>query len=41
MEPELGYMYEKDRIRFESLARSWTWKYAMFELLLPSTNYEK
>ncbi|CAD7000682.1 uncharacterized protein LOC101448324 [Ceratitis capitata] len=36
MEPELGYMYEHNRARFESLARSWTWKYAMFELMPPS-----
>uniref|UniRef100_A0A1B0BCV8 E2 ubiquitin-conjugating enzyme n=1 Tax=Glossina palpalis gambiensis TaxID=67801 RepID=A0A1B0BCV8_9MUSC len=35
MEPELGYMYEHDRTRFENLARSWTWKYAMFELITP------
>ncbi|XP_053957437.1 uncharacterized protein LOC128862756 [Anastrepha ludens] len=36
MEPELGYMYEHNRARFENLARSWTWKYAMFELMPPS-----
>lgn len=35
MEPDLGYMYEHNRPRFESLARSWTWKYAMFELIPP------
>ncbi|TMW42544.1 hypothetical protein DOY81_012379 [Sarcophaga bullata] len=35
MEPDLGYMYENNRSRFESLARSWTWKYAMFELIPP------
>ncbi|XP_075152253.1 modifier of rpr and grim, ubiquitously expressed [Haematobia irritans] len=35
MEPDLGYMYEHNRCRFESLARSWTWKYAMFELIPP------
>ncbi|XP_052854001.1 uncharacterized protein LOC128263211 [Drosophila gunungcola] len=32
MEPELGYIYEHERDRFEQLVRSWTWKYAMFEL---------
>lgn len=37
MEPELGYMYEKNRVQFESLARSWTWKYAMFELMSPTS----
>ncbi|XP_067626008.1 uncharacterized protein morgue [Eurosta solidaginis] len=36
MEPELGYMYDHNRARFENLARSWTWKYAMFELMPPS-----
>lgn len=36
MEPELGYMYEHNLARFENLARSWTWKYAMFELIPPS-----
>lgn len=35
MEPDLGYMYENNRSRFELLARSWTWKYAMFELIPP------
>uniref|UniRef100_A0A6P4E866 E2 ubiquitin-conjugating enzyme n=1 Tax=Drosophila rhopaloa TaxID=1041015 RepID=A0A6P4E866_DRORH len=33
MEPELGYIYEHERDRFEQLVRSWTWKYAMFELI--------
>ncbi|KAH8298351.1 hypothetical protein KR018_007335 [Drosophila ironensis] len=35
MEPELGYIYEHERDRFEQLVRSWTWKYAMFELIAP------
>jgi ubiquitin-conjugating enzyme E2 D/E len=35
MEPELGRLYEEDRPKFEALARSWTWKYAMFEVLPP------
>ncbi|XP_055917614.1 uncharacterized protein LOC129949917 [Eupeodes corollae] len=35
MEPQLGHMYEHDRRRFENLARSWTWKYAMFEVIPP------
>lgn len=35
MEPDLGYMYEHNRARFESLARSWTWKFAMIELIPP------
>ncbi|XP_017152629.1 uncharacterized protein LOC108162413 [Drosophila miranda] len=35
MEPEVGYIYEHERERFEQLVRSWTWKYAMFELISP------
>ncbi|KAH8392343.1 hypothetical protein KR215_006383 [Drosophila sulfurigaster] len=35
MEPELGYIYEHERCRFEQLVRSWTWKYAMLELMTP------
>ncbi|XP_037711070.1 uncharacterized protein LOC119548058 [Drosophila subpulchrella] len=35
MEPEVGYIYEHERERFEQLVRSWTWKYAMFELIAP------
>ncbi|XP_055838601.1 uncharacterized protein LOC129906733 [Episyrphus balteatus] len=35
MEPQLGHMYEHDRRRFENLARSWTWQYAMFEVIPP------
>lgn len=33
MEPELGRMYENNRPMFEALARKWTWKYAMTEVL--------
>ncbi|XP_073953545.1 modifier of rpr and grim, ubiquitously expressed isoform X2 [Choristoneura fumiferana] len=33
MEPELGEMYVRDRARFESLARRWTWRYAMQDVL--------
>lgn len=35
MEPELGYIYEHERSRFEQLVRAWTWKYAMLELMTP------
>lgn len=35
MESELGKMYENERPKFEALARSWTWKYAMLEVLPP------
>ncbi|EDW77803.1 uncharacterized protein Dwil_GK24680 [Drosophila willistoni] len=35
MEPELGYIYEHEREKFEQLVRCWTWKYAMFELTAP------
>ncbi|XP_031623155.1 uncharacterized protein LOC116340684 [Contarinia nasturtii] len=33
MEPELGRLYEQDRSRFEALARRFTWKYAMQEVI--------
>lgn len=33
MEPELGRLYDHDRQKFEALARRWTWKYAMFEVI--------
>lgn len=33
MEPELGRLYDNDRAKFEALARRWTWKYAMFEVI--------
>ncbi|KAJ2948640.1 hypothetical protein O0L34_g7895 [Tuta absoluta] len=33
MEPELGEMYARDRSRFEALARRWTWRYAMHDIL--------
>lgn len=35
MEPELGRMYENERPKFEALARRWTWKYAMYEVMFP------
>lgn len=33
MEPEIGEMYVRDRARFEALARRWTWRYAMHDIL--------
>ncbi|CAH0401315.1 unnamed protein product [Chilo suppressalis] len=33
MEPEIGELYVRDRARFESLARRWTWRYAMHDIL--------
>lgn len=35
MEPELGEMYTNDRERFDEIARSWTWKYAMHDVVTP------
>ena len=35
MEPELGEMYTNDRERFEEVARDWTWKYAMHDIVTP------
>ncbi|XP_043278641.1 uncharacterized protein morgue [Venturia canescens] len=36
MEPELGEMYMNDRERFEEVARAWTWKYAMHDVVTPT-----
>lgn len=36
MEPEVGHLYEHERPKFEALARSWTSKYAMLEIMPPS-----
>ncbi|XP_050352538.1 uncharacterized protein LOC126774925 [Nymphalis io] len=33
MEPEVGAMYVRERARFEALARRWTWRYAMHDVL--------
>ncbi|GAB0095921.1 Ubiquitin-conjugating enzyme E2 [Sergentomyia squamirostris] len=38
MEPALGRLYDADRSRFEALARNWTWKYAMHEIVPPHPN---
>uniref|UniRef100_A0A1B0D1A4 E2 ubiquitin-conjugating enzyme n=1 Tax=Phlebotomus papatasi TaxID=29031 RepID=A0A1B0D1A4_PHLPP len=35
MEPALGQLYDTDRSKFEGLARNWTWKYAMHEVIPP------
>lgn len=35
MEPAVGRMYLNDRERFEAIARVWTWRYAMLDLLPP------
>lgn len=35
MEPEIGEMYVNDRPRFEMLARQWTRKYAMLDIMPP------
>ena len=36
MEPELGEMYVKDKDKFEEIARLWTWKYAMQDVIMPT-----
>ncbi|XP_014614277.1 PREDICTED: uncharacterized protein LOC106792387 [Polistes canadensis] len=36
MEPELGEMYMNDREKFEEVARAWTWRYAMHDVITPS-----
>ncbi|XP_020291808.1 uncharacterized protein LOC109858705 [Pseudomyrmex gracilis] len=35
MEPELGDMYVNDREKFEEVARAWTWRYAMHDVVTP------
>ncbi|KYM75407.1 Ubiquitin-conjugating enzyme E2 5A [Atta colombica] len=35
MEPELGEMYMSDREKFEEVARAWTWRYAMHDVVTP------
>ncbi|XP_076670205.1 modifier of rpr and grim, ubiquitously expressed isoform X1 [Andrena cerasifolii] len=35
MEPEVGEMYLNDRERFDEIARAWTWKYAMHDVMTP------
>ncbi|KAG7189105.1 hypothetical protein KM043_008680 [Ampulex compressa] len=35
MEPDLGEMYLSDREKFEEVARAWTWKYAMHDVVTP------
>lgn len=36
MEPEIGKLYEHETSKFNALARHWTWKYAMVEVLPPN-----
>lgn len=33
MEPEVGKLYTTDRYKFETIARRWTWRYAMTDLM--------
>ncbi|KYM98790.1 PREDICTED: uncharacterized protein LOC108777268 [Cyphomyrmex costatus] len=35
MEPELGEMYMSNREKFEEVARAWTWRYAMHDVVTP------
>ncbi|XP_071438772.1 uncharacterized protein morgue isoform X2 [Hetaerina americana] len=37
MEPRVGDLYNQDRKTFEDVARAWTWRYAMHDVLLPIT----
>jgi len=34
MEPEIGQLYRTDRETFDSIARQWTWKFAMHDVLI-------
>ena len=35
MEPEIGYLYKENRKAFDAVARSWTWRFAMLDVLTP------
>jgi len=34
MEPSIADLYEKDKPTFDKIAKVWTWKYAMHDVLL-------
>jgi ubiquitin-protein ligase len=36
MEPEIGQLYRTDKETFDSIARQWTWKFAMHDLVINS-----
>jgi ubiquitin-protein ligase len=36
METEIGRLYEHETLKFNALARYWTWKFAMTEVLPPN-----
>jgi len=36
MEPEIGHLYRTDKEAFDIIAREWTWKFAMHDVLLNS-----
>ncbi|CRL04719.1 CLUMA_CG017779, isoform A [Clunio marinus] len=40
MEPEIGRLYEQEISKFNALARRWTWKYAMIEVLPFSSPFD-
>lgn len=40
MEPEIGRLYEHENSKFSALARRWTWKYAMTEVLPVCPTFE-
>lgn len=40
MEPEIGRLYEQEISKFTALARRWTWKYAMIEVLPVGVSFE-
>lgn len=38
MEPMVGKLYKENKTAFSNIARAWTWKYAMTDLVLPHSN---
>ena len=33
MEPDIGHLYEEDKVHFEMVAKIWTWRHAMHDVL--------
>lgn len=36
MEPDVGRMYQNERDKFDAIARSWTWRFAMHDVVAPA-----
>ena len=38
MEPDIGHLHQNKCAEFDTIARIWTWKYAMHDYLMPTTS---